>query len=105
MPARLVNAVALVGERYDVAVGGTQLGLRRTDLDHAADPSLVGLGTVGGLDVVHAGVDAVDDEMHAVAELVARQPLADQAADDRPALQPVAMDGVVAPGVRDALVG
>ena len=43
--------------------------------------------------------------MQAVAELVAREAFLDDAADDRPLLHPLAVDGVIRGGVLDAALG
>jgi hypothetical protein len=102
--ARAIDA-CLRRQRGDIAIRGAGPRRRAADLHDAADPRVFGLRRVGDLDVMHPPVHAVDDEMHAVAELVARETLLDHAADDRAVLDPLAVDGVIRSAARDAALG
>ena len=75
--ARLVRHVG------DVQISRSRARGHRAHLDDHAPAHVVDAGRIGELQMMNPAVHAIDDQIDPLAHLVAGQPLADDAADDR----------------------
>ena len=82
MPARPVDAVVLLSIAGDVAVGWSRTADDGGGLDDNVPPDLLDPARVLELHVMDPAIDAVDDQVDALAHLVSRQAFGQDPADD-----------------------